>query len=83
LARRLVTNGKNDESADPVSGLTPRQREILRLAASGKSAKQIAGELRISTRTVEFHKYQLMETLGLRTSADLVHFAIKHGIVDL
>jgi DNA-binding NarL/FixJ family response regulator len=83
LARRLVTNGKNDESTDPVSDLTPRQREILRLAASGKSAKQIAGELRISTRTVEFHKYQLMETLGLRTSADLVHFAIRHGIVDL
>jgi DNA-binding NarL/FixJ family response regulator len=83
LARRLVTNGKDEAAADPVSGLTPRQREILRLAANGKSAKQIAGDLRISTRTVEFHKYQLMETLGLRTSADLVHFAIKHGIVDL
>jgi DNA-binding NarL/FixJ family response regulator len=83
LARRLVTDGKDEASSDPVSTLTPRQREILRLAANGKSAKQIAGELRISTRTVEFHKYQLMETLGLRTSADLVHFAIRHGIVDL
>jgi DNA-binding NarL/FixJ family response regulator len=70
-------------NSDPVAALTPRQQEILRLAAEGRSAKQIGSELGISTRTVEFHKYQLMETLRLRTSAELVHFAIRHGIVDL
>ena len=53
------------------------------MAAGGKVAKQIATELGISVRTVEFHKYHLMETLGLRTNADLVRFAIKHGIIDL
>jgi DNA-binding NarL/FixJ family response regulator len=68
---------------DPVVSLTPRQREILQLVAEGRSAKEIASTLSISTRTVEFHKYQMMETLGLHTNADLVHFAIKHGLVEL
>jgi DNA-binding NarL/FixJ family response regulator len=69
--------------ADPVVALTPRQREVLQLLAEGRSAKEIASTLSISTRTVEFHKYQLMETLGLHTNAELVHFAIKNGLVEL
>jgi DNA-binding NarL/FixJ family response regulator len=68
---------------DPVASLTPRQREVLQLLAEGRSAKQIAASLAISARTVEFHKYQMMETLGLHTSAELIHFAIKHGLVEL
>ena len=71
-----------ERTPDPVAALTPRQREILQLLAEGRSAKQIAGKLDISHRTVEFHKYQLMESLHIRTNADLVHFAIKHGIVS-
>jgi DNA-binding NarL/FixJ family response regulator len=63
--------------------LTPRQREILQLVAQGKSAKEIAAELAISARTVEFHKYQMMETHGLHSNAELIHFAIKHGIVTI
>jgi DNA-binding NarL/FixJ family response regulator len=66
-----------------VARLTPRQREILRLLAEGCSAKEVANKLEISPRTVEFHKYQMMETLGIRHSAELVHFAIKHGIVQV
>jgi DNA-binding NarL/FixJ family response regulator len=49
----------------------------------GRSAKEIASSLAISARTVEFHKYKVMETLGLRTNAELTHFAIKHGLVEL
>lgn len=71
------------KASDPVVSLTPRQREILQLVAEGRSAKEIASSLQISTRTVEFHKYQLMETLGLHTNAELIHFAIKHGLVPL
>jgi DNA-binding NarL/FixJ family response regulator len=67
---------------DPVSALTPRQREVLQLLAEGRSAKEIAAALSISTRTVEFHKYQMMETLDLHTNADLIHFAIKNGLVE-
>jgi DNA-binding NarL/FixJ family response regulator len=67
----------------PVASLTPRQREVLQLLAEGRSAKEIASTLSISARTVEFHKYQMMESLRLHTSAELIHFAIKHGIVEL
>ncbi len=63
--------------------LTPRQREVLQLVSEGRSAKEIASILNISTRTVEFHKYRLMETLGLRTNAELIQYAIKHGIVSV
>jgi DNA-binding NarL/FixJ family response regulator len=65
------------------NALTSRQREILQLLAEGRSAKEIASELTISARTVEFHKYQMMEMNGLRSSAELIHFAIKHGIVAI
>jgi len=71
------------KAADPVVSLTPRQREIVQLVAEGRSAKEIAATLSISTRTVEFHKYQMMETLGLHTNSELIHFAIKHGLVEL
>ncbi len=83
LAAKLLPGGASDAADDPALSLTTRQREVLRMAAGGKVAKQIATELGISVRTVEFHKYHLMETLGLRTNAELVHFAIKHGIIDL
>mgnify|MGYP001143170605 FL=1 len=85
LAGEVVASVKQapGRAADPVGSLTPRQREILQLVAEGRSAKEIASSLSISSRTVEFHKYQMMETLGLRTNAELVHFAIKHGLVEL
>jgi DNA-binding NarL/FixJ family response regulator len=70
------------QGSDPSASLTLRQREVLQLLAEGRSAKEIAASLSISPRTVEFHKYQLMETLGLHTNAELVHFAIKNGLVE-
>jgi len=72
-----------EKAGDPVASLTPRQREVLQLLAEGRSAKEIAASLGISARTVEFHKYQMMETLDLHTNAELIHFAIKHGLVEL
>ncbi len=65
---------------DPAAKLTPRQREIVHRLAEGQSAKQIAAALGVSRRTVEDHKYRLMETLGIENSAELIHFAIKHGL---
>jgi DNA-binding NarL/FixJ family response regulator len=61
--------------------LTDRQREVLRLLAQGKRMKEIAAELDISVRTVENHKFHLLQTLGLESTADLVRFAIKQRIV--
>lgn len=69
-------------NADPLASVTPRQRETLQLLAEGKSAKEIATALGLSARTVEFHKYALMDALGLETSADLIRFAVKHGLVQ-
>jgi DNA-binding NarL/FixJ family response regulator len=61
--------------------LSPREREVLQLLAEGKSMKEVAAILEISPRTVEFHKYRTMELLGLKTGAELVQYAIKHGLI--
>ena len=79
-----MTDGRSRRPpGDAAASLTPRQREILQLLAAGKAAKEIAALLGVSTRTVEFHKYKMMETLGLRTSAELVRYAFEHGIATL
>jgi len=85
IAQELMQLYKGEAHVEdsPFSVLTLRQREVLQLLAEGKSAKEIAKILHISTRTVEFHKYNIMEQLGIKTSAELVHFAIKHGIVSI
>ncbi len=64
------------------SALTARQREVLQLVAEGKSAKEIGALLFISVKTVEFHKKHLMEELNLRSSAELVRYAVEHGWVS-
>ena len=61
--------------------LTDRQREILQMLAEGRSMKEIAYVLKISSRTVRFHKYRIMEELNIRTTAELVLYAIKHALV--
>jgi len=63
--------------------LTPRQQEVLQLIAEGKSAREIGLILNISPRTAETHKYKMMDDLGLSTTAELVHYAIRHGLVAI
>ena len=60
--------------------LTPRQREVLQLIAEGRTMKEIAAALNVSARTVESHKYHMIEMLGLRTTADLVRYAVQQGL---
>ena len=73
-----------DQASDSLAVvLTPREREVLQLLAEGRSVKEIAVVLDIAPRTVEFHKYNVMEKLGLRTTAELTQYAIKHGIVSV
>ncbi len=64
------------------TNLSERHCDILRLLAQGLVAKEIGDRLNISPRTVEYHKYKLMEKLGVKTTAELVHFATKQGLVD-
>jgi DNA-binding NarL/FixJ family response regulator len=61
--------------------LSPREREVLQLLAEGKSMKEVAAVLEISPRTVEFHKYKIMEALGVKTNAELVQHAIRQGLI--
>ena len=75
----LLTRGERHRKH--VIALTPRQREIVQLLAEGKSAKEIGAILDISSRTVESHKYKIMEDLGLKTSAQLVQYAISQRLV--
>jgi DNA-binding NarL/FixJ family response regulator len=74
-------DGKHEQQK-PVRKLTSRQREVLQLLAEGNSAKEVAEILHISPRTVEFHKYRIMEELNLQTNAELIRYAVKNGIVS-
>ena len=68
-------------TARGVERLSTRQREVMQLLAEGRTMKEIARILAIRPRTVAFHKYHMMEDLGIKTSAELVRFAIRHHIV--
>jgi DNA-binding NarL/FixJ family response regulator len=61
--------------------LSGREREVLQLLAEGKAMKEVAAVLNISSRTVEFHKYRIMELLGAKTNAELVQYAMKLGLI--
>jgi DNA-binding NarL/FixJ family response regulator len=78
LVRNLLDEPK---PAKKSTELSPRQREVLQLLAEGHTMKEIARILKITARTVAFHKYSIMEELGVRSSAELVHYAIKKGVV--
>jgi len=69
------------KSSDPTTRLTPREREVLQLLAEGMSVKEAAASLNLSPRTIEFHRYNLTDKLGLKTVAELARYAVKHGLV--
>lgn len=73
---------KSHDQRDEVSKLTHRQREVLQLLAEGSCVKEVASILQLSARTVEFHKYTMMQVLGIKNTAELIRFAVKHGIVS-
>lgn len=67
----------------PLATLTSRQREVLQLIAEGKGTKAVASLLNISVKTVEFHKFRIMEELDLHSTAELTKYAIVEGLVEL
>ena len=69
------------EQRRPMPALTSRQREVLQLLAEGRSMKEVGALLSLTPRTVAFHKYRMMEQLRIRSSAELVRFAVRHGLV--
>jgi DNA-binding NarL/FixJ family response regulator len=77
LAAKLA--GKPPEG----DNLTPREREVLRLIALGHTSVEIAGKLGLSPRTIETHRARIHRKLGLDTRAELVHYALQHGLLRL
>jgi DNA-binding NarL/FixJ family response regulator len=79
LASDVLTTlaGGGTSGAGP---LTPRQREVASMIAEGRTMKEVAAALKLSPRTVETHKYQIMAALGLQTTADLIRYALEHGL---
>ncbi|HUA21690.1 MAG TPA: response regulator transcription factor [Bryobacteraceae bacterium] len=78
---RKAIEGRSQQRAPGVQGLTSRQREVLQLLAEGRPVKEIAFRLGVSPRTIEFHKYRIMEELGVRSVAELVRSAMSLGIL--
>jgi DNA-binding NarL/FixJ family response regulator len=82
LARSMEGAFVKNPSSQKVHGeLSIRQREVLQLLAEGKTMKQVASVLNITARTVAFHKYQIMETLDIKSNSALIQYAVKNGIV--
>jgi DNA-binding NarL/FixJ family response regulator len=77
LVEALLTNLYEPKG----DNLTSRQREVLQLLAEGRSMKEVAGVLNLTPRTVAFHKYRMMEQLKVKSTAELVQYAVKHHIV--
>ena len=85
VASRLVKEfvGRERRAVDgPFEVLTSRQREVLQMIAEGLSSKEIAGRLDVSVKTVETHRNELMDRLGIRGVAGLVRYAVRAGLVD-
>lgn len=74
----LIHGGKRDL----IEKLTVRQREILQLLAEGNTMKEAARILHLTPRTIAFHKYRIMETLGIENNAQLVRYAVKSGLLE-
>ena len=83
MTKILVNELRNTQAAPSPDVLTSRETEVLKLLAEGKSNKEVAARLGISPRTVDAHRARIMDKLHLRTLSDLVHFAIRHKIVEV
>ena len=80
VTRELVGSLLEHPTQRPTE-LTSRQREVLQLLAEGHSMKSIASELNLTPRTVAFHKYRMMEQLNVKSTAELIQYAVKHHVV--
>lgn len=82
-ARRVNTPANLQVEVPALARLSPREREVLQLVAEGQSMKEIAAALGLSVKTVETHRRQIMEKLGIYNLAGLTRFAIREGLVSL
>jgi len=70
------------DSGDPYGRLTPREREVFHMVVEGRTSKEIAAKLGISTKTAENHRANVLDKLGARNTADVVRYAVRRGLLD-
>ena len=80
LAQQVHTPAS--DSGDPYGRLTSREREVFHLVVEGKTSKEIAAKLGISTKTAENHRANVLDKLGARNTADVVRYAVRRGLLD-
>jgi DNA-binding NarL/FixJ family response regulator len=84
ITKELVVSFLSESEPPKSTGASsPRQREVLQLLAEGHTMKKVARMLKITARTVAYHKYSMMKELGIKSSAELVHFAINQHVVSV
>jgi DNA-binding NarL/FixJ family response regulator len=71
-----------EDGGDPYGRLTPREREVFHMVVEGRTSKEIAAKLGISTKTAENHRANVLEKLGARNTADVVRYAVRRGLLD-
>jgi two-component system invasion response regulator UvrY len=82
VAERLAFNLGPDAGRPPHEALSDREYEVLRMLASGKTVSEVAAELSLSVKTVSTYRTRVLEKMGMRTNAELTHYAIKNRLVD-
>lgn len=83
-AQALVTQMQQPQALppDPYRSLTPREREVFHLIVEGRTTKEIARVLQISVKTAENHRFRVLNKLGMRNTAELVRYAVRHRLLD-
>jgi len=82
VAERLAYNLGRDPDRAPHEALSDREYQVLRRVASGKTVSEIAVELSLSVKTISTYRTRILEKMGMKTNAELTHYAIKNGLVD-
>lgn len=83
IVSALLGSPADPVEIEKVGILTPRQQQVLRLLAEGRTQKEIASIIDVSSRTVEFHKYELMRRLAVRSTSELMAVAARYGLIEM
>jgi two-component system invasion response regulator UvrY len=82
VVEEMVTTAEPDRGVRPHETLSDREYQVLRMIASGITVSQVAARLSLSVKTVSTYRARVLEKMGMKTTAELMHYGIQHGLVD-